>query len=255
MSAAILVDAFVGKGALGNRAAVVISDSFPDKLQMQAAARKIGAPATAFVREMTGDDAHQVRWFGPDREIALCGHGALAAGHVLLRQYNVERLRLVAADGRMIEVRRLEGDARYEMALPAIPTEPRDWPELTAALRARPEELRWNSAGYALAVFSRVQEVLALRPDAPAMADLGNLQVTATTEGGEDSDITSRVFSGGGSEDMATGSAHSMLTPYWCDRLNREKLSAYQASERGGRFECRLEGAKVWLGGQCRTAD
>jgi predicted PhzF superfamily epimerase YddE/YHI9 len=31
-----------------------------------------------------------------------------------------------------------------------------------------------------------------------------------------------------------TGSAHTLLVPYWAERLDKERLHAYQASARGG---------------------
>ena len=50
-----------------------------------------------------------------------------------------------------------------------------------------------------------------------------------------------------------TGSAHAVLVPYWCERLGRDRLTAYQASARGGYLDCRLEGDRVVLGGACAT--
>jgi predicted PhzF superfamily epimerase YddE/YHI9 len=55
-----------------------------------------------------------------------------------------------------------------------------------------------------------------------------------------------------------TGSAHAVVVPYWAERLGRRDLTAYQASARGGRLTCRLEGdpsngARVVLGGTCVT--
>ena len=37
------------------------------------------------------------------------------------------------------------------------------------------------------------------------------------------------------------------------ERLGRDRMSAYQASARGGRLSCRLEGDRVVLGGACVT--
>jgi predicted PhzF superfamily epimerase YddE/YHI9 len=54
-------------------------------------------------------------------------------------------------------------------------------------------------------------------------------------------------------EDPVTGSAHAALAPFWADRLGRPAFSAFQASRRGGRVECRLEGDRAILGGQCVT--
>jgi predicted PhzF superfamily epimerase YddE/YHI9 len=50
-----------------------------------------------------------------------------------------------------------------------------------------------------------------------------------------------------------TGSAHSVLVPYWADRLGRKHFTAYQASRRGGHIGCELNGDRVILGGKCVT--
>jgi predicted PhzF superfamily epimerase YddE/YHI9 len=69
----------------------------------------------------------------------------------------------------------------------------------------------------------------------------------------------SRVFvpGGGVDEDPVTGSAHSLLTPFWVERLGRNNLRAYQASTRGGELTLRLakddSGDRAWLGGPCVT--
>ena len=54
-------------------------------------------------------------------------------------------------------------------------------------------------------------------------------------------------------EDPVTGSAHAALVPYWAKRLGRHEFTAFQASARGGRLQCREAGDRVILGGQCIT--
>jgi predicted PhzF superfamily epimerase YddE/YHI9 len=39
-----------------------------------------------------------------------------------------------------------------------------------------------------------------------------------------------------------TGSAHTLLTPYWSARLGKTEMHAYQASARGGEIGVRLAG-------------
>jgi predicted PhzF superfamily epimerase YddE/YHI9 len=75
------------------------------------------------------------------------------------------------------------------------------------------------------------------------------------TAPGEDSDIVSRVFVPGAGidEDPVTGSAHCLLTTYWTKRLGRNRISAYQASQRGGHLICSLEGDRAVLEGRCVT--
>lgn len=245
------VDAFVDGPSSGNPAAVLLVDRAFDDATMQAVAAETRLPATAFVFPGE-DDIRPIRWFAPDREIALCGHGALAAGHVVLADADRDEARFRSASGELLTVRRLAGQAAYELGLPALFSAPRAIDGLAEALGNDPVETLWRDAGYAVAVFSDAAEVLALTPEVPALRALGNWQVIATAPGtGED--VVSRVFSSGGREDAATGSAHALLTPYWSARLGRSSFTARQASARGAKFGCRTEGATVWLGGACRT--
>ena len=64
-------------------------------------------------------------------------------------------------------------------------------------------------------------------------------------------DFVSRVFAPGAGvpEDPVTGSAHSMLVPYWCARLNRHEVRARQISRRGGDLWCELHDDRVHLEG------
>ena len=244
-----IVDVFVGKGALGNPAAVVICPNLRSADEMQRHAARIGAPATAFV-----DGSGAVRWFSPDHEIALCGHGALAAGHVLIGSGQGDKVALRTKDGMKVGVRRISGDGRYEIGLPEIRTTPKELPALADALRVTPIQIRWNGAGYALAILETAQEVRDISPDIQMLAALGNLQVSVSAPGDFDgADIVSRVFSGGGKEDAATGSAHAALAPYWCERLGRDRIIAYQASERGGWIDCGIGHAgTIHIGGAVR---
>lgn len=248
----LLVDAFVGPACRGNRAAVILLDAPVEDESMQEIAMELGEPATAFLLLDAHEGAHDVRWFSAKGEIGLCGHGSLAAGHVVLSKSDKDRLQMRTRDGRMIEMRQVSV-GEYELALPAIATAPREWPELAAILGAAPAEIRWNENGYALAIFETPQDIAALAPDIAAIAAMGSMQLTVSAAGGlpgVDADITSRVFSRAG-EDAATGSAHSVLTTYWAPKLGKSALAAHQASPPGGWFQCRLDGDRVWLGGQC----
>ncbi|ALE17897.1 putative isomerase yddE, PhzC-PhzF family [Altererythrobacter epoxidivorans] len=244
-----IVDVFVGKGALGNPAAVVTCPNLPPEDEMQRQAARIGTPATAFV---DGSDA--VRWFSPDHEIALCGHGALAVGHVLIGAGKGDKVALRTRDGGVVSVRRLSGDGRYEVGLPEIRTAPKELHALAGALRVTPLQIRWNEAGYVLAILETAQEVREIAPDIQMLAALGNWQVSVSAPGDIDgADIVSRVFSGGGKEDAATGSAHAALAPYWCERLGRDRITAYQASQRGGWLDCGIGPAgTIHIGGAVR---
>jgi predicted PhzF superfamily epimerase YddE/YHI9 len=68
-------------------------------------------------------------------------------------------------------------------------------------------------------------------------------------------DFVSRYFAPriGINEDSVTGSAHCGLAPYWGRKLQKEKLMAYQASNRGGRIQIELIENRVLLTGQALT--
>ena len=68
-------------------------------------------------------------------------------------------------------------------------------------------------------------------------------------------DFVSRFFApvAGRAEDHVTGFAHCLLGPYWQRRLGKDRLAAYQASERGGSLQVTVKGERVILGGQAVT--
>jgi len=68
-------------------------------------------------------------------------------------------------------------------------------------------------------------------------------------------DFISRFFAPrfGVNEDPVTGSAHCCLAPYWASQLNKKSLIGFQASERGGIVNMRLEDDRVILAGNAVT--
>jgi PhzF family phenazine biosynthesis protein len=68
-------------------------------------------------------------------------------------------------------------------------------------------------------------------------------------------DFVSRYFSPkyGIDEDPVTGSAHTLLVPYWQEVMGQDVFHAMQISKRGGKLYCRAEGDRVKIGGQAVT--
>ena len=54
-------------------------------------------------------------------------------------------------------------------------------------------------------------------------------------------------------EDPVTGSAHTMLIPYWAKQLGKTNLTAKQVSARGGILHCTFLGNRVEIGGNAVT--
>lgn len=247
------VDAFAKATFGGNQAAVMVLEEWPEDCVLQAIGEENNFAETAFVvRDTTGEADWELRWFTPTCEIRLCGHATLASGHVLLERDGGERVTFQTRKAGVLAVSR--SDAGYDLALPAIPTEPGEWAKAVSLLGATPQEVWLNPQGYGIYLFASADEVLALDPDVRGLGALGDDQFICTAPG-SDTDVVSRVFvpGGGVDEDSFTGSAHAVLTPFWADRLSRASFTAYQASQRGGHAMCRLDGDRAILGGQCVT--
>ncbi len=259
------IDAFADQAFGGNPAAVFMLDQWLADDHLAAIAAEMMLPATAFlVKQVDADPPRSfwdVRWFTPGAELMLCGHASLAAGHALMQHHEADAahssITLRSSKSGQIEIRRIgndQGMGNYEVRLPAIATEPRAFPEAEALLGAQPLATYRNDARYNIMLFESEKQIRALAPDLAGLAKLGNHQFACTALGSA-TDIVSRVFvpGAGVDEDSVTGSAHAALTPYWAERLGRDRLSAHQASARGGDLTCCLEGDHVWLGGPCTT--
>jgi len=77
-----VVDSFTTEAFRGNPAAVCQLPVFPDDGWLQAVAAEMNLSETAFLVARPDGD-HDLRWFTPKVEIALCGHATLASAHVL----------------------------------------------------------------------------------------------------------------------------------------------------------------------------
>lgn len=248
----IQVDAFADRPFTGNPAAVMPLDAWlPDEV-LQAIGMENNLSETAFtIPDATGAADYELRWFTPTLEIALCGHATLASGHVLMGDR--ERLTFRTRKSGTLAVAR-DGEG-YAMSLPAWKPEPTLLPEIAVVVGCAPRETLWHSGKYALLVLANEAEVRALSPDFKALGAMGDIMFIACAPGDE-AEVVSRVFvpGAGVDEDPVTGSAHSILVPYWAERLGRsDAISFFQASRRGGHLTGRLDGERVILGGRCVT--
>lgn len=247
------IDAFATSPFTGNPAAVVPLDTWlPDDL-LQRVAFENGLSETAFFVR-TGPDRFHLRWFTPAVEVDLCGHATLATAFVIFHQLGQpgDRLTFDSRSGPLHVARR--DDGLLELDFPSRPAYPlADVPAtLRASLDIAPLEfLKVRTHDSYLALYPTPDEVRALRPDFPRLAELGDTRLIATAAGGDGTDFVSRFFAPGAGvpEDPVTGSAHCTLTPFWAGRLGRNPLRARQVSARGGELLCTLDGDRVRLAG------
>lgn len=250
------VDAFADKQFTGNPAAVCTLPSWlPDDL-LQAIAAENNVSETAFLVTSKADGVDfDLRWFTPTVEVPLCGHATLAAGYVLVEKLGFLKHKVVYStkSGLLNTERRGE---LYWVDLPAQMPEPLADDAVPAELRdglgARPRQFLATDNKY-LALFDDAQAVTQLAPDMAALGRLTGKGVVATAPGtGHGVDFVSRFFGPGVgvNEDPVTGSAHSLLVPYWARQLGKDRLEALQLSRRGGRLMAALMGERIALGGR-----
>ena len=220
---------------------------------LQSVATETNHPATAFISRQGEDFA--LRWFSPKRELPLCGHGTLAAAHVLREQgwLTPDSPARFHTLGGILTVRLLPGDW-IELEFPVFTYAPAVLPDsLAAAFPTIPRQVVFAHDRYLVELESEAA-VREYQPDFNKMRD-DRVAITALSDPGKPYDFVSRFFavSLGVYEDAVTGSAHCALAPFWAQRLGKQVMTAYQASARGGTLRVRLEGEKVFIAGQALT--
>lgn len=249
-----VIDAFTDAPFGGNPAVVCLLDGERDAAWMQALAREMNQPAAAFVAR--ADEGFGLRWFATTAELALCGHGTLAAAHLLWEVGAVAgdaAVRFRTGAGPL--TCRREG-AWVAMDFPAEPPRPADAPPgLVEALGVAPRALARNRLDY-LVELADAAAVRALRPDLARLATIPTRGVIVTAPADLPGyDCVSRFFAPAVAidEDQLTGSAHCALGPYWGARRGTAEIVGYQASSRGGTVRVRLRGERVELLGRAAT--
>jgi PhzF family phenazine biosynthesis protein len=231
------VDAFTDVPFKGNPAGVVLGADALSAVEMQAIARELNNPVSAFVLEADGaDHDFRIRFFTPTTEVSMCGHATVAANHVRALRAGMPELRATQktrAGIVAVDVRARDGRPEVWMTLPVIETgrslDGRQRDRLLGTLELRDRDLLPNapiqvasSGNPTLLVPLRERAALhALAPDAPTLAELcdaiGALACFPFTLDAEPDVLThARMFAPtiGIAEDPVSGTAHGPLGIY-----------------------------------------
>lgn len=248
------IDAFTREIFKGNPAAVVPLESWIDSRTMQKIAAENNLSETAFFCKQK-DGSFEIRWFTPQTEVNLCGHATLAAAHVIFtRQDHQKQDVLFHSKGGDLKVTLLD-DGQYLMDFPSKPPKTIPVPKLLPdALGVIPLYTGVNTD--LLVLVHNEQMVRQMKPDLLLLKqmEVRGVIITAASDD-ENIDFVSRFFapSVGIPEDPVTGSAHSLLIPFWSKRLDKSTLNAAQVSKRGGLLLCVNRDSRVEIGGYART--
>lgn len=245
------VDAFTRRAFGGNPAVVCRIDDWPSRAWMQQVAAEMNAGATVFVRRREMD--REIRWFSPTVELEMCGHGTLAAAHLLWETGEADPAQAVAFQSRGGTLRAVREEGRIVLDCPALVDQPVEPPAALLAALGLSDALYLgrNRFDYIVEVDGEwvVQD---LRPDMQMLAGIETRGVIVTSRAADaDTDFVSRFFApaAGIAEDHATGSAHCCLGVFWRKRCGKTRMVARQLSSRGGLFVIEVVGDVVRIGG------
>lgn len=250
------VDAFTQQLFKGNPAAVLVLDEWLDHALMQNIALENNLAETAFVKRID-DENYQIRWFTPKVEVDFCGHATLASAFVLFKDYtSAKTIRFHVKDLGIFTIQQAD-DGKIQMNFPIRrPQKVTEYPELLNHVIDKPfKEVYLNAQAYIL-VCDSAQDVIDAQANlvnitriaeeysvsTALTASSGGVDVTITAAS-DQYDYVARYFAPhkGINEDPVTGSMHTGLAPLWAEKLAKNQLIGYQASERGGTLFCNLQ--------------
>lgn len=243
------IDAFSQEIFKGNPAAVCVMEQWLPDEKMQAIAMENNLSETAFV--VPFGEEYEIRWFTPIVEVDLCGHATLASAHVLFNYYNHKKNKIVFQSrnkGTLTVVK----DKKLGLVLnfPAQQIVPiQEQESINNALGATPIKTIKGETDFVL-VFENESQIKAISPNFGELSKTKARGIIVTAPG-DQVDFVSRFFGPacGVNEDPVTGSAHTILTPYWSETLGKNKLHAHQLSKRGGDLFCELKEDRVLIAG------
>lgn len=258
---------------------------------MQSIAAEFNLSETVFILpDKDGDNRYRIRWFTPTNEVALCGHATLATGHVLFNEPNLfsgnidTNKPLVYKTNFDTVVGTDKNGEHIVLDFPINRCEPIQrqhfqWIEkvVQGIFDGNKDKELVQDILYAPTMRKMIvrlkdsatkEDLTSIKPnfDQLAKVDVANqlLGVIVTRKSCFDSEkvhFMSRNFVPwlGINEDPVTGSAHTILAPYW-QQVYREEcgkdidtLVALQASKRSGILWCTLQTDRVLIKGVCKT--
>lgn len=245
------VDAFADEVFQGNPAAVIPLDEWLPGETMQKLAMENNLSETAFFCH--NKQRFHIRWFTPLAEVRLCGHATLASAHVLFHHmgYSANEIQFESLSG-LLTVKRVSG--RIVLNFPASKVNAKSIPpSLNVAFGVKPQAA-FAGRDDIMLVFEKEEDIDNLVPDFSKISE-SKVRGIICTARSEKYDFVSRFFAPavGVNEDPVTGSAHTMLIPYWAKQLNKTEMIARQVSKRGGTVYCKNLGERVEIGGNAIT--
>ncbi|NLP57884.1 PhzF family phenazine biosynthesis protein [Lutibacter sp. B1] len=245
------VDAFTNEVFKGNPAAVCPLNEWISDNLMQKIAEENNLSETVFF--VKNNDLFDIRWFTPSCEIDLCGHATLAAAHILFSEmgFNKSQLNFNSKSGVLTVTK---NDNWYTLNFPSEEIEEIETPLILKQSLNVPILKTYKGKWKCLVELENEEVIKNLAPNFSLLSSLEFPGIIVTSQGNE-VDFVSRFFAPkiGINEDPVTGSAHTLLIPYWAKKLNKNKLEAVQLSKRSGYLKCKFLNDRIEMSGQAVT--
>ena len=256
---------YYGKFYGGTEALIFLQDEPLSSEEMQNIAKRKDISATCFVWPSDNDSSFHIRFYNPDTEIQLCGHGLLAAAKILYENSSVQLSKPVEFITQSSHIKaRIDEDQRVWIGFKPALIEPAsipNWAEDCCNILPVEVSKVGPSDGYWVFEWPEGFDLKKLAVSFDKLTFTTERALIATTRSqakGFDYDLRYFAPQHGVNEDKATGSANRILGSYWNKRLKRHSLKAQQLSDVGAIIDIEYEspelsGAEdgtVWISGK-----
>ncbi len=243
------VAAFSSKIFSGSPATVCVLNTWLDDEILQNIAAENNSSETAFL--IKTENGYDLRWFTPEVEIDLCGHATLASAFVVFKflQTQLSTVSFNTLSGELIVNKTPSGKLSMD-----LPSRKVNWGSIThkisQALGKTP--LQVLESNDLLLLYETEEDIKNLKPNMERLSDLTNFFGVIATAKGDNVDFVSRFFApnAGIPEDAVTGRSHCVLTPFWSEKLDKNRLHATQLSKRSVDIFCENKNDRVIMSGE-----
>ncbi len=249
-----IIDTFSDVPFKGNPAAIFCPSNNIDDDKMLALASEVNLPVSAFIQKIKPKE-YSIRYFTPITEISACGHATLGSSRVTALEDGISDVTFHTKEG--VTLKASIQDDLVMMTYPKYELKPF---EVTKAMLSSLPLDAFTTAGYCseletLFIETDAPRLRSIKPDYRKMVQssdvIKEIVVTSVADtNGYDYLLRSFCPWIGIDEDPVTGSVHTILSGFWQERLNKNRLKAYQASARGGELIVNAFDDKTEIGGK-----
>ena len=221
---------------------------------MQQLATELNVPVTAFIHHGF-EQPYSIRYFTVTTEIPACGHATLAAAGIMMKINGSDAVSFLTASNILLYATSEDG-----VIMMRYPKYELRSVELDEGLKLALGISNYIDAGIcseleALFIETSPADLRTIQPDFSKLVqsndEIKEVVITSVSDDVQ-YDYLLRSFCPwiGIDEDPVTGSVHCVLSGYWKERLNKERLKAYQASELGGEILVQAMDDATGIGGR-----